>query len=162
MTARRECAAAAAEEVSGHIRAQVEGGNNFEFVAVIVKGSDNLYGAYQNGVHTDYTTEFAKSPLPNDKSSIAGIVHNHVWAGTTSSRAENRYPSDDDWDNLTSLVFPSFGDGANPNELSMFLLDPFGTLREFKYSQKDTFQALSSQQRINGDNLPNQTNGCES
>ena len=42
----------------------------------------------------------------------------------------------------------------------MFILDPFGTLREFSYSDMNIYESMTDQQRLNGDNLPSETHGC--
>ncbi|MEQ1687874.1 MAG: hypothetical protein ABL874_04815, partial [Sphingopyxis sp.] len=99
--------------------------------------------------------------------SVVGTVHNHPYASTTSQargqnvtsyNADQRYPSNQDWDILDAQVVR----GADPTNLSIFILDGFGTLREFKYADKDKFKGKTDQQRVNGEDLPEPTNGCPS
>lgn len=79
----------------------------------------------------------------------------------------NRYPSGNagsssgDWAVLDGLVNPpSSVLGADPNNLSIYIVDPWGTTREFKYSDKDACQNMSDLDRKQGENLPGAAQDC--
>ena len=86
--------------------------------------------------------------------------HNHPYDHSIDGANENcvdRYPSGRDWQALDVLV----RGGANAATLSIFILDPFGDLREFRYSDRALYDfGMSRQQRLDGDNLPPETQGC--
>lgn len=138
---------------------------DYEYGAVLVNNPDGSVGAHDGGIHTNFSRTHASLSAPQDRSTIVATVHNHVYASTTSQangrntvsyNAEQRYPSPQDWDNLEAQV----SRGADPNNLSVFILDGFGTLREFKYADKDKYESQTEQQRVNGEDLPEPTSGC--
>lgn len=98
-------------------------------------------------------------------SQVIGMVHNHPGiSGTTETgRDVNRYPSGDrsytdgDW---------GFGQyaidrGASP-DLSIYVMDTEGKLREFKWSDRDFYAGLTRDQKDDGVGLPGGVEGCGS
>lgn len=103
---------------------------------------------YTDGSRSRVSHSIPRGQIPN----LVSIVHNHPRQGLEGDdiNLENRYPSQDDWieaDNLVAL-------GADPNVLSLTLLDPFGEARIFPYSERDTYVNQSDSDRENGENLP--------
>lgn len=143
-------------------------GRRYEYGATLVRNPDGSVGAHAEGIHTSHSPNYARLSVPTDRSTIVGTVHNHPLATLPSHiygqnnvvfyNANQRYPSNQDWDILDAQVLR----GADPNNLSVFILDGFGTLREFKYSHKDRYKSQTDQQRVNGEELPDPTNGCPS
>ena len=62
----------------------------------------------------------------------------------------NRYPSEGDWEAAEQLVSL----GAPADELSLYIIDSFGELREFKYSDRAIYEDLTQGQKQSGFNLP--------
>jgi hypothetical protein len=50
--------------------------------------------------------------------------------------------------------------GADPDNLSVFILDPFGDLREFQYGDRALYEGMTDSQRYQGQSLPPETQGC--
>ncbi len=74
-----------------------------------------------------------------DPANVTGIVHNHDlqhYGQNTYSQSINRFPSDQDWNSATLLV----NSGADPNLLSLYVIDTLGVLREFRYINKSTYE----------------------
>ena len=145
--------AASSSESALQISDRIQGisaSENYEYGAMIVANADGTFGAANDGIHTDYSSSNVSLGTVDDYSSVVGIVHNHPW--DTSNFYDNladRYPSTADWAALDQLV----SNGANPNNLSIFILDGFGNLREFKYSDKAIFINMSLSDKWNGVNL---------
>jgi hypothetical protein len=143
----------ASEAIEGLLGAE----GNFEFVGLLVENGDGTFGLSQNEVSTLYDTLNSAFDALSDYSSAYGVVHNHAFNDSNyNENFLNRYPSSGDWDALDILV----QGGADPNSLSLFIRDPFGVLREFSYSQKALYEGMTDQERYNGENLPEETQGC--
>lgn len=81
---------------------------------------------------------------------ILGFVHNHPSYGFDQNLdLEARYPSDVDWASADYVV----NNLGVPADISIFIIDWRGGVREFKYSDKIMFQALSPSQKRRGDML---------
>ena len=145
----------AGQDISGLL--QTEG--QYEFTGLLVQNSDGSFGLSQNEISTNYSATFSSFDSLLNYSSAFGVVHNHVYNTSIDHNNDNflnRYPSAGDWQSLDLLVHG----GANPGNLSIFILDPFGTLREFNYSDRSFYESMTDQQRLNGDNLPAETHAC--
>jgi len=66
----------------------------------------------------------------------------------------NRYPSAGDWNALQEIA-NRYGQATGNYQLdpSIYLVDAFGALREFKLSDRQFFSAMSDGERINGAGL---------
>lgn len=132
-----------------------EDSSNKEYGAVIaysaetdrysLVGQDTLYGP----------ADFVRLPhLPDGQSGdIVGVIHNHPDKRTNnfSSDEINRYPSADDWEIAEEDYI---GNGADPDNFSLFIVDTEGELREFKYSERHYYENLTGSQKEDGENLP--------
>ncbi len=109
----------------------------------------------------DGTIELAPPPPGAD-----GIIHNHPYfaylggvddfrSRTLVERKEDRYPSGLDWDALDQL-FERNSNGDPNFDPSLYLIDPNGVLREFKYSDRAYFESLTAVQKLNGVGLPSE------
>lgn len=128
-----------------------------ELGGIMVQGSDGLYGLTDDGIQTSHNDSYATLSLPSDKSSVVGIIHNHPYDSSgTNINYINMYPSVDDWNHLDQLV----QSGANPAKLSFYVVDPFGTTREFKYTDEAKYKALSDADKVRGDELPQAAVDC--
>ena len=158
----------AAEQVSKKIQtsddAKADGSvaevnwKNSEFGAVIVRQPDGRFGVHDETVHTDGLPNQVGLPTPSDVTTIAGLVHNHLG----SSKDYNlsliaSYPSDDDWIRLAE-IFTS-RNLAVPPDVAIYIVDPFGNLREYKYSDREKYDAMDDSDRRNPDNLPEPIKG---
>jgi len=105
---------------------------------------------YSDSDRTEVSHFLSSAELPN----LVSILHNHPRQGASGANInlENRYPSDDDWSEADRIV----GLGANPNLLSLTIVDPFGDARVFPYSQNAAYRNLSPNQQRSGQNLPDE------
>lgn len=126
-----------------------------------MQNPDGSFGAHSDRAYTNYSTTSVSFGALSDYSSVFGIVHNHVWYSGTDNPSINhinRYPSTADWNALAAMISPASGvGGADPANLSVFVIDPWGTVREFKYSDRSKYESMTDAQRINGENLPGET-----
>lgn len=94
----------------------------------------------------------------NHVGDVQGFVHNHppyvhngteYVSGSTQYLNDNRYPSTGDWNVLQAIAnhYGPINGNYNP---SIYLVDPFGTLREFKLSERAAIEGLSATDRQNG------------
>lgn len=88
---------------------------------------------------------------PAENSNVLGFVHNHPLYGYDQNLdLQARYPSGEDWAAIGKLVMES---GVSTN-ISIFVIDSRGAVREFKYADRVALEALSSAAKIRGDLLP--------
>lgn len=129
----------------------------YEFSGLIIKNGDGSFGLSQNEVSTLYDKGISAFDNIGNYSNAYGIVHNHPQNESDYlDNFQQRYPSDGDWSALDFLV----SHGANPSNLSLYILDPFGDVREFHYSDKAMYKAMDDGDRAAGDNLPPPVHGC--
>jgi hypothetical protein len=80
----------------------------------------------------------------------SGLIHNHpeILGGDDVDLLQ-RYPSERDWEALGVLhgIFSPTNTGYDP---SLWLLDSYGVLREFKLSEKGYFDGLTIADRAAG------------
>jgi hypothetical protein len=153
------CADGAAVEIKRKIVILVEQIGGYEFGAFISKNGDGSFGALNDKIYTDYRPGDVTMNNPEDASAVHGIIHNHVWNTKVDDpnwNAKNRYPSADDWNALDKLVML----GADAFTLSIYVIDAWGVVREFKYEDKNLYESMSNQQRVAGENLPGETSPC--
>ena len=93
--------------------------------------------------------------------SLVGEIHNHPYNGFTGEdtygRDVNRYPSPPqdtsdhggDWATANNLVSQ-----YSLNDFATFIIDPYGVMREYDYSDESKYINLTFDQRSNGVNLP--------
>ena len=151
------CQDGAAVNAAAAISSLVNTVGNFEFSGLLVQNSNGTFGLSQNELSTRYSTDSSSFDGLSSYSSSYGIVHNHAFDDSNyNANFLNRYPSSGDWAALDLLV----AGGANPNNLSVFILDPFGDLREFSYTDKALYESMTDSQRYADENLPSETQGC--
>lgn len=93
------------------------------------------------------------------------MAHNHTWSTDTATEPYrnqiSRYPATRDWVALDELANPPAGTiPADPENLSTFVTDAFGTTREFRYADRHIYESMTDLQRITGENLPAETQDC--
>lgn len=151
-----ECENGAAINAGAEISGLVLSVGNFEFTGVLAANADGSFGLLNNELSTTYSSTSSTFDRA-DFSSALGMVHNHPFNDSDYlSNFQQRYPSDDDWLSLEGLI----AGGADPSRLSVFILDPFGDMREFSYADRALYQAMSDTQRGQDENLPPETEGC--
>ena len=135
------------------------GGSNWtqvEFGAVIVRNADGSYGALNDAIYSNDSP--SQAHLPSFEGSDAvGIWHNHSTRGDPDQQMTDRYPSSypdsrGDWDALQRLhdaVAPN-----NPNfNPSLWITGPDGITREFKLSDRASYESLTPDQMKAGEGL---------
>jgi len=81
---------------------------------------------------------------------IVGEVHNHPYLVYGHDPELNMYPSSHDWASAENTIAA----GANPATYSLYIIDTAGNLREFPYTMKDFFKAMSDESKRLGLLLP--------
>lgn len=103
--------------------------------------------------------------LDNHVGNVQGFVHNHppyvhngteFVSGSTQYVNENRYPSTGDW-NVLQAIADRYGPTNGNYNPSIYLVDPHGTLREFKLSERAAIEGLSDTDIQNGVGLAGRT-----
>jgi C1A family cysteine protease len=131
----------------------------WEYGAVIVRNSNGTFGAFNDVFYTSYSTEGVNHPAPRD-GSVVGIVHTHPWDSNTDENGVNhvaRYPGERDWAQADKLVAEG---GADPSKLSVYIVDPWGVVREFRYVDKAMYLSLQPHEKWGDKALPARTQGC--
>lgn len=153
------CENEAAMNVSEGIQGLVGTEGNFEFTGLLTSNSDGTYGLLNDQLTSLHNEDFSSFANLGDYSDIYGFIHNHPFNDSNyNANFLNQYPSDRDWEALDLMA----ANGADPTHLSVFILDPFGVLREFQYSDKATYQAMTDTQRYQSQSLPQPTTACQS
>ena len=109
-----------------------------EFGTMIVRNSDGTFGALNDSIYSN--------DLPRDvqihysaTEAVQGFWHSHPSASFfTSDRLIGRYPSLSDW-NMLDRIKAGAGAASDP---SLWIMDSWGTTREFKYSERDYFKNM--------------------
>ena len=136
-----------------------------EYAAFLVKTPDGRFGAAGDMIYSDSSPSYVDltDNIPADPSAIVGIIHNHAGSpsGDYFTNVMNAYPSGDDWKSMTSLVNTYHLD---PNVVSIWVIDAWGNLREFKYSDMAKYTAMDEPQMKDPNNLPpkSEVEGCGS
>jgi hypothetical protein len=155
------CQDGAAVNAAQAIDSLLQSTGNYEYSGLLVQNGDGSFGLSQNELSTRFSkTSSSFDTLPS-YNSVFGIVHNHVYNTSLSGTNDNfiaRYPSAADWQSLQLLA--QGPNGANTNNLSLFILDPFGDLREFQYADRALYEGMTNEQRLQGLNLPAETRAC--
>lgn len=69
---------------------------------------------------------------------IVGMVHSHpagVYSTSTAEAIINRHPSSNDWAAADQIIAA----GADPSVFTHYIIGPDGTLREYDYSNRSTY-----------------------
>lgn len=159
------CPEGAAKKIGSHIHnVLVTSAGEYEYGAFLEAKNDGMFGAHGGGIHSNYSKTYAILPGLPDYSNVLGTVHNHLWSNDTEDPWRNhinRYPGPEDWAGLDQLVAPPPGvPPADPSRLSVYLTDPWGTTREFRYSDRATYEAMNDDDRRLGNNLPDEVEDC--
>lgn len=125
-----------------------------EYSAVVVKNSDGSFGAMNSTIYTLGEKTFSSVPMPDQSAHVMGIVHNHPDAlGEQTEDLRQRYPSggaeSGDWNALQRLYDRYIGSrpGYDP---SVWIVDAWGVMREFKLSERAYFESLTPTQVQDG------------
>jgi hypothetical protein len=160
----KPCQDGAAVSISDHIKQILaDPGTDFEYSCYITRNSDGSFGAYKDTIRTNNSTTFSGSgPVDaGDWGNLAGFIHDHPWnASDYWSNYINRYPSAQDWAPLDAII--ANNPGVDRSQLSLYLLDPFGTVREYHYADKDMLNNMDDTQRRAGQNLGTEAKPCGS
>lgn len=132
-----------------------------EFGAVIVRNPDGSFGPLNDMIYSSDLSGFLVYPNIAGQP-VQGLWHSHDQTGDTQrDRLVSRYPSSDDWHWL-SIVAGIPGAASNP---SLWIMDSFGTTREFKFSERAYFLSLFADEArmVNGEGLEGRerTQSCE-
>lgn len=120
-----------------------------EFGAVIVRNPDGSFGALNNMIYSSNQATYAALPASSGHP-VQGIWHSHPLRGGVEQQAIDRYPSPGDWASLARIGGQA-GAAADP---SIWLMGPDGITREFRLSERSTFENLSADQMKQGQGLP--------
>lgn len=163
--------AGAADQIRDHIVSTgtdaselTRSSSDVEYGAFIVALPGGQFGAANSMIYTDglESQVHLNDNVPNNLSSVVGVIHNHTGFGTQdlSLIAFYGHPGLDDWDTLDILV----SQGVPPAQLSLWIVDPRGTLHEFKYTDKTYWASLTEDQKKNPETLPEASSvqGCGS
>jgi hypothetical protein len=177
------CAGSAALRAASDIATLNASGQ--EYSATLVQSGTGV-AMYKGGINTfasssdNYNDSNVPFVLPSAASGVhvVGELHNHDINGVDSHASEfpgfttqqvemmNRYPSINDWADLQTIynTYSSANPGYNP---SLYIVDPFGVTREYKYSDMSQYVNLATNTYVTslaqlaaGVNLPAQTVGC--
>lgn len=135
---------------------------NVEYIAAIT-GSGANQDIAQDTIFTTNQGTQARIPdgtfTQSEVQQITGLIHNHPPGPFGNDRDDlrvNRYPSDADWQAAEQFV--NFG--ADPASFSLFIIDPYGAVREFPYSDRAFYEGLGTahMERGNPSSLPEPIN----
>lgn len=122
-----------------------------EFGTMIVKNPDGSFGALKDAIYSNDLPRGVQIQY-NTAEPVQGLWHSHPGTNRSSDQQLiDRYPSSYDWDMLERIAA---GAGAVSNP-SLWIMDSFGTTREFKYDERDYFRNLLNEdsKMVNGDGL---------
>lgn len=145
----KPCNDGEAVSVAEHIKQIVaQPGTDYENLALLTKTASGI-GVYRDSIYTSYSPTYVGLNVSNipasDWANMTGSVHNHPWNSSDYYKnLINRFPSGEDWQFLDKMV----ANGANPANLSLYLVDPWGEVREYPYSQKDALNAMTDPERM--------------
>ena len=167
-----DCPGAAAVAIADAIKATAFPGaivNWFgsEFATYVVPTSTGGFGASQGKIYTDGLVDGATFPEPDPGVRPVGFIHNHPdLLGADALDAHNRYPSTldfvgsgSDYEQLERMV-TIFGNGDPTYDPSAWIVDSKGVVREFKWSERESWANLTRAERIDGKNLPPAETAC--
>ena len=121
--------------------------HGIEFSAVVGFTSDGRFGAVGQEIWTE--DKEGESFVPTAFTGNAlGIWHNHPDRGGEDSDKLDAYPSRGDWGVLGELG-TALSPGWPGYDPSMWITDPNGVTREFKLSERSTYENMSNQALIN-------------
>ena len=92
-------------------------------------------------------------------SQVTSLFHNHDaydYATSSDEAALNRYPSSNDWNAANYFI----QNGANASVFTLSLEDTDHVVRDFNYTNESTYKNLSTDQKINGTDLPGKAPAC--
>lgn len=134
-----------------------------EYGTLIVANGDGTYGAVNDTIYSDSSPNYVRltDNMPLITSSIVGIIHNHAGSpsGDYFTNIAASYPSEGDWQTLDYLVKTYELDATM---VSIWIIDAWGNMREFKYSDMAKYMNMSDSQMRDPNNLPPKSNvdGC--
>ncbi len=133
-----------------------------EFGAGIIRQQSGRVSLYKDNLVSlgDNARSTLFLPGAAEASNVVGWVHNHPTYGYDPNLdLEARYPSTDDWSEAQRVV----NERGIPASISLFIVDSAGTVRDFNYADRASFQSLTSADRRRGELLPPQitTRNCQ-
>lgn len=136
-----------------------------EYGTYIIRQPDGTYGAAHNMIFSDSSDSYVDldDNIPSDPSIIVGMIHNHPGSPSDDyfTNVLLAHPSPDDWASLHALVERH---GVSASVASLWMIDAWGNLREFKYSDMEKWKNMSDQEKKDPANLPppSEVQGCGS
>jgi len=93
-------------------------------------------------------------------SDVIGFVHNHPYDTYGGEPYLNSYPSGGtvpggDWNAADWFVNNGAG-GTGGQDFALYIIDPYGKMREYEYADRDAYKNLNYEQREQGEHLPGQ------
>lgn len=143
-------------------------GDNYWLVPHVDRDTGALYGSTVSPPSGVVLGGFIHNHPSYTSISYKTATGEHVPTGQWRENTEeenliNRYPSPEDWNTLTDIHNRNAALGVLPsqNNPSMYIMDPFGTVREFKYSYKAIFSDMSVSSMVSGEGIGSlQVNTC--
>ena len=166
----QECADREAMEAANELKNDEYEDVKSESTSLIYVASD---GSIQHtpviSTHTDHIPYDVYDAILKENgiswSQVIGMLHNHPtsYGFDDRSRDINRYPSGDQTYVDGDWGFGKYATdrGASSN-LSIYVLDTQGMLREFNWADRDFYASLTRDQKDDGVGLPGEVEGCAS
>lgn len=126
-------------------------GKSIEYGALIYV---DAAGDVKGGAIAFGTPDGVSPTVPNSVGivNIIGMIHSHSERASTGNavvdevlRIADRYPSPYDWAEFRALAWEITLAGGNPDQLSLYIVDPFGFTREFSYSDRAIYDVPLAQ-----------------
>lgn len=119
-----------------------------ELGTFVVRTADGRYGALESTIYTDNQYNGVTIPDVWGDDYVEGIVHNHPDSlGNDRVDALNRYPGEGDWAAL-EVLYNAYSPHYPGYDPSVWIMDRWGVLREFKFSERATIQGLTDDQKV--------------
>ncbi len=148
-------AAGVAKRVKEKLNQLTSDGNSLpsvEYGGAIIKVGDR-FELYKDQLLTYDASGVSPVRISSDpvvNRNVVGFVHNHPAEGDQNQLLLNRYPSVQGWARADYMV----QNESVPANMSLYIIDSRGSIREFRYFDKSSYTQLSDQQKIVGDILP--------
>lgn len=133
-----------------------------EFGSFVVSTQDGRFGALESTIYTDNDVDGVIIPNVWGDDYVEGIVHNHPdLIGIDHVDRLNRYPGVGDWQVL-EILYNAYSPHFPNYDPSVWVMDRWGVMREFKLSERAAIEGLTDSQRDAGQGLQGRerTNGC--
>jgi hypothetical protein len=115
--------------------------SGIEFSAVVVFDWNGNFGAQDGEIWTKDSSGSTFMPQAFLATSV-GFWHSHPDRGDADMDVLDAYPSQGDWATLENM-YQALKDSWPGYDPSIWLTDPTGVTREFKYSEKSTYMSMN-------------------